>query len=67
MISSKKIVKVCYEQVGGKWGSLLLEQFVGNGWLAKENNGDKNYYITSAGEIEFEKLGVDLEKVTLGK
>jgi hypothetical protein len=33
----EKTAKLCYEHIGGKLGSLLLEQFIEKGWLAKEN------------------------------
>lgn len=59
----KKTAKLCYEHIGGKLGSLLLEQFIEKGWLAKENSGDKHFYITEVGEKEFTKLGIDLSKL----
>lgn len=61
--SAKRNAKTCYEHLGGKLGALILEQFVKKGWLAKEKDTDKNYFITDLGEVEFEKLGVDLEKL----
>jgi predicted transcriptional regulator len=61
--SEKKPAKLCYEHIGGKLGSLLLEQFVLKGWLAKETAGDKNFYITDKGIAEFTKLGVDLSQI----
>lgn len=56
--------KLCYEHVGGKLGSLLLKQFVTNGWLAKETPEDKNFYVTEKGILEFEKIGIDLSQIT---
>ncbi len=58
-----KTAKTCYEHLGGKLGALVLEQFVKKGWLAKGKDTDKNYFITPLGEMEFEKLGVDLKKL----
>ena len=56
----QKTAKLCYEHIGGKLGSLLLEQFVIKGWLAKHEATDKNFYITDKGALELTKLGVDL-------
>lgn len=60
---NRKPAKLCYEHIGGKLGSLLLEQFVAKGWLAKENPSDKHFYITERGEVEFAKLGIDLTQI----
>jgi predicted transcriptional regulator len=59
-ISERKSAKLCYEHIGGKLGSLLLEQFVINGWLTKDDTKDKHFYITEKGTQEFTKLGIDL-------
>lgn len=58
-----KPAKTCYSHLGGKLGTLLLEQFIEKGWIAKEQASDKQYYITSKGEKEFTKLGVDLSLI----
>ncbi|PZR25566.1 MAG: ArsR family transcriptional regulator [Citrobacter freundii] len=60
--TAKKQVKLCYEHVGGKMGSLLLERFVANGWLAK-TPGKKELYITEKGMQGFNDLGIDLSKI----
>lgn len=61
--SAKKTAKLCYEHIGGKLGSLLLEQFLIKGWLAKNDVTDKNFYITEKGTQEFTKLGIDLSLI----
>jgi len=58
-----KPAKTCYSHLGGKLGTLLLEQLIEKGWIAKEQASDKHYYITSKGEEEFTKLGVDLSLI----
>lgn len=60
---NRKPAKLCYEHIGGKLGNLLLEQFIIKGWLAKESPSDKNFYITERGEVEFAKLGIDLNQI----
>lgn len=59
----KKTAKLCYEHIGGKLGHLLLEQFIDQGWLAKEHYTDKDCYITEKGKQEFAKLGIDLSHI----
>ncbi|RYF26360.1 MAG: ArsR family transcriptional regulator [Flavobacteriales bacterium] len=61
--SDKRPAKLCYEHIGGKLGSLLLEQFLIKGWLAKNDVTDKNFYITEKGTLEFTKLGIDLSLI----
>lgn len=63
MPTNHKPAKTCYSHLGGKLGTLLLEQFIEKGWIAKEKASDKNYYITPTGEKEFAKLGVDLSLI----
>jgi predicted transcriptional regulator len=63
-MSERKSAKLCYEHIGGKLGSLLLEQFVVNGWLAKNEMKDKHFHITEKGTQEFSKLGIDLTKLS---
>jgi hypothetical protein len=43
---------------------LLLEQFIGKGWIKKEPSA-KHFYLTQTGKTEFEKLGIDLEALPL--
>lgn len=61
--TDKKPAKTCYTHIGGKLGSLLLEQFIDKGWIAKEQPGDKHFFITDKGEKEFTKLGLDLTQI----
>ena len=63
MPTNHKPAKICYSHLGGKLGTLLLEQFIEKQWIAKTQPGDKQYYITLLGEREFAKLGVDLSKI----
>lgn len=46
----KKPAKTCYSHLGGKLGTLLLENFIEKGWIAKDNSADKHYHITELGE-----------------
>lgn len=62
-IANSKPAKLCYEHIGGKLGSLLLEHFITNGWLAKEDVKDKNFYITEKGTQEFSRMGIDLSQI----
>lgn len=61
--SERKPAKTCYDHIGGKLGSLLLEQFIEKCWIVKEHSGDKHFYITGLGQIEFTKLGIDLTQI----
>lgn len=61
--TEKKPAKLCYNHIGGKLGTLLLEKFVGIGWLAKDKQTDKHYYITDKGNAEFTKLGIDISQI----
>lgn len=63
MSTKHKPAKTCYSHLGGKLGTLLLEQFIEKQWIAKEKRGDKHYYITPLGEKEFAKLGIDLSQI----
>lgn len=58
-----KPAKICYNHIGGKLGTLLLEQLVAKGWIAKASSTDKHFYITPLGESNFEKLGIDLSLI----
>ncbi len=42
---------------------MLLEKFVENGWLTKDNQSDKHFYITEKGNVEFGKLGIDISQI----
>ncbi|HEY4785734.1 MAG TPA: hypothetical protein VIH57_06780 [Bacteroidales bacterium] len=61
--TAKKLAKTCTTHIGGRLGRLLMEQFVAKGWIAKEKPGDKYYVITTDGEKEFTKLGIDLNQI----
>ncbi|TGL61604.1 ArsR family transcriptional regulator [Leptospira sarikeiensis] len=58
-----KPAKLCYGHIGGKLGSLLVTSFLEKGWIAKDDPDDKHLYITSKGEKEFQKLGIDISQI----
>ncbi|MBE9599441.1 ArsR family transcriptional regulator [Pedobacter sp. MC2016-24] len=59
-----KPAKTCYNHIGGKLGELLLEMFVDQAWIQKNDPTDKYYVITEKGQTEFTKLGLDLSQIT---
>ncbi|OZI07107.1 ArsR family transcriptional regulator [Siphonobacter sp. BAB-5385] len=61
--SVRKLAKGCYEHIGGQLGKLLLEKFLKEGWLTKDAAGDKHFYMTEKGTLEFTKLGIDLSLI----
>jgi len=61
--TNRKPAKLCYTHLGGKLGTLLLDKFVENNWLAKEKPTDKHFYITEKGHKEFTKLGIDVSQI----
>ncbi|WP_276381711.1 ArsR family transcriptional regulator [Flavobacterium sp. H4147] len=62
-LSEEKPAKMCYEHIGGKLGQLLAVTFAEKGWIAKKDRADKHFYITSLGEKEFSKLGLDISQI----
>ncbi|MFP3597098.1 ArsR family transcriptional regulator [Chryseobacterium sp. SIMBA_029] len=61
--TTKKPAKTCYNHIGGKLGTLLLEEFVNKGWIAKEKPDAKHFYITYDGIKGFTTLGIDLSQI----
>jgi hypothetical protein len=59
--------KMCYSHIGGKLGTLLMETFLDKGWLKKNADDDKHFHVTSKGETEFKKLGVDVSQIRTEK
>jgi hypothetical protein len=55
--------KICYSHLGGKLGNILLESFLDKGWIAREQEGEKHYFLTPKGVKEFTKMGVDLSQI----
>ena len=55
--------KTCYNHIGGKLGTLLMEEFIKKEWITKSRATDKQFYITPLGEKEFAKLGIDLLEI----
>ncbi|PSL50142.1 hypothetical protein CLV51_1011486 [Chitinophaga niastensis] len=51
--------KLCYNHLGGKLGSLLLDNFIEKGWIARDLSSEKHYYITEAGDKGLKKMGID--------
>ena len=47
--TDKKPEKLCYTHIGSKLGTLILDKFVENNWLAKDKATDKHLYITNEG------------------
>lgn len=58
-----KPAKTCYDHLGGKLGTMLLEMYIHQGWIQKLNPDDKHFFITEKGKIEFTKLGLDLSEI----
>lgn len=58
-----KPAKFCYEHIGGKLGELLAVAFIEKGWIARDNPGNKHFYITPTGEQALTKMGVDLSLI----
>lgn len=61
--TAKKPAKICYNHIGGKLGTLLLEEFIHKGWIAKENPEAKHFYITEEGIKGLTTLGIDVSKI----
>ncbi len=58
---SKKIpAKTCYDHMGGKPVKVLMQSFIGNGWIEKQSKSDKHFVITAVGEKQFKKMGIDI-------
>lgn len=55
--------KLCFSHLGGKLGTLLMEQLIKKGWFAKHTAADRHYHVTATGRKELQKLGVDLSQV----
>jgi DNA-binding PadR family transcriptional regulator len=62
-LTDKKPAKLCYTHIGGKLGTLLLDKFIENDWLAKDKPTDKHFYITDKGQKGFTKLGIDVSQI----
>lgn len=61
--TSVKPAKTCYNHIGGKLGEMLMEMFVDQGWIQKDNLADKHFLITEKGQKEFTRLGLDLSEI----
>jgi hypothetical protein len=58
-----KPAKICYDHIGGKLGTLLLEMCIQQEWIMHSNSTGKHYFITDKGQIEFTKMGLDLSLI----
>ena len=56
------LIKSCYSHIGGKFGNALTFRLLEIGWIAK-HAGSKDFFVTSKGEKEFKKLGVDISNL----
>lgn len=56
--SESNVIKSCYSHLGGKFGNRLAIRFEELGWIEKDPVSN-HFRITSKGEKEFKKLGVD--------
>jgi hypothetical protein len=56
-------VKPCYSHIGGRLGALLMEQFIGNGWIKRQGEDDRHYVMTTKGAAGFTELGIDLSLI----
>ncbi|WP_143304965.1 ArsR family transcriptional regulator [Chitinophaga vietnamensis] len=61
--ASVKPVKLCYSHIGGKLGSLLIDNFIEKGWIARDPDSNKHYYLTPAGEKGLTKMGIDISQI----
>jgi hypothetical protein len=58
-----KQAKLCYGHISGKHEQLPTTAFIGKGWIAKNGPEEKNYYITTTGEQELTRLGINLSQI----
>jgi predicted transcriptional regulator len=50
----------CYDHLGGKLGTVLLENLLENNWIKLEENKTTVYIVTEKGKKEFKKMGIEL-------
>ncbi|SJZ36743.1 ArsR family transcriptional regulator [Sediminibacterium ginsengisoli] len=55
--------KKCYDHLGGKLGTLLLNSFIEKGWIAATDTSDAHFYVTEKGVEAFTRMGVDLSRI----
>jgi hypothetical protein len=55
--------KTCYDHIGGKLGSLILEMCLQKGWIQLIDSPNKRYLVTELGQSEFSKLGIDISLI----
>jgi len=64
MRSKKPTGRRCYDHLGGRLGSELLEFYLGQGWIELDEGKSTVYVITEKGYEEFRKMGLNIEKET---
>lgn len=42
---------------------LLADTFINKGWIARQAETDKHFYVTPEGEKELTKLGIDMAQI----
>ncbi|MDR2021166.1 MAG: hypothetical protein LBQ14_10440 [Treponema sp.] len=50
----------CYDHLGGKLGSILLNSLLENNWIELGRNKITIYIVTEKGKKEFKKIGIEL-------
>lgn len=54
--------KKCYDHLGGKLGSALLELYLSNGWMEAEAEGKSTVYrLTRKGAAAFAEMGLRVD------
>lgn len=61
--ATTKPAKACYDHIGGKLGTMLMEMCIDKGWIQKEKPADKHFFITEKAQAAFAKLGLDLSQI----
>lgn len=57
MHSKKMKGRKCYDHLGGKLGTELLEFYLSQGWIELDEGKSTVYVITEKGYDEFKKIG----------
>lgn len=64
--NDRKIVSKCYDHLGGKLGEELFRFLIDKKLISKSNDG-RSYDITETGWKEFQRLGIDIDKLHSSK
>jgi predicted transcriptional regulator len=61
MEKSKEIKgRKCYDHLGGKLGTILLNTLLENNWIVLEEDKTTVYIVTEKGKKEFKKMGIEI-------